>query len=55
MAGRALSAFLGFILRGDRSDEAQIGELMLGDAFVTFNTWFNEWCKRTPMPRKRKH
>lgn len=55
MAGGALSAFLRFVAgTGECTEDAELGELILGDAFVTFNTWFQEWGRRTLVPRRSK-
>lgn len=53
MAGRALSAFWRSVFGAEHDpDDAELGEFFMGDLAVMFNTWFQEWGKRTPLPRK---
>src|SRR5690606_38253198 len=54
-AGRALAAFLRSVVgrgRPDDDDDAEIGELILGDLVVAVHDWAREWSKRTPRLRR---
>jgi len=38
--------------RPDDDDDAEIGELILGDLVVAVHDWAREWSKRTPRLRR---
>lgn len=54
MAGRALFSFLRSVVTGEETEDSADGEAFVGDLAVMFHTFFQEWGRRTPVPRKGK-